>query len=58
MVVISLFFDRMGFVPMFIIMKQPVPYVFFVIPGSVHICPNKAACWSPAIADTGTSDEK
>ncbi len=25
------------------------------MPGSTHICPNRAACWSPAIPAMGTS---
>ncbi len=24
--------------------NEPVPYVFFVIPGATHACPNRAAC--------------
>ena len=43
-VVSSLFLEAMGFVPVFISMKQPVPYVFFTIPGFVHTCPNSADC--------------
>ena len=36
-------------------MKQPVPKVFFAMPGRVHNWPNSAACWSPTIARIGTS---
>ena len=28
--------------------------LFFTDPGSTHICPNRAACWSPAIPAMGT----
>ena len=34
--------------------KQPVPYVFFAVPGSKHAWPNSAACWSPAMPAIGT----
>src|SRR3954447_556270 len=34
--------------PTFISTNEPVPYVFFVMPGSTHAWPNSAACWSPA----------
>ena len=27
---------------------QPVPYVFLLSPCSKQVCPNNAACWSPA----------
>ena len=30
--------------------------MFFTIPGSVHIWPNSAACWSPAMPAIGTGD--
>ena len=43
-VVSRLFFDAMGFVPVFMSMKQPVPYVFFAMPGLVHTWPKSAAC--------------
>ena len=33
--------------PVFIRIKHPVPYVFFISPASKHVCPNSAACWSP-----------
>ena len=33
--------------PVFIRMKHPVPYVFFISPASKQVCPNSAACWSP-----------
>ena len=56
--VIKLFFDDIAFVPVFIITKQPVPYVFFTMPGLIHIWPNKAACWSPAIPEIGISPSK
>src|SRR5690625_5755019 len=36
------------------IIKQPVPYVFLTIPDSMHLCPNRADCWSPAIPAIGT----
>ena len=39
---------------MFCSRKQPVPYVFFDMPGVRHICPKSAACWSPAMPATGT----
>ncbi len=42
-------FDLTGVLPVFIIQKHPVPYVFFTSPCSTHNWPNKAACWSPAI---------
>ena len=32
--------------------------MFFTSPGSKHICPNKAACWSPAIPQIGNSAPK
>src|ERR1051325_1810294 len=53
-VVSRLFFDGTGFVPVFISMKQPVPNVFFTMPGCVHAWPNRAACWSPAIPAMGS----
>src|SRR2546427_9705599 len=53
-VVSRLFLDAIGFVPVFMSMKQPVPYVFFTMPGWVHAWPNSAACWSPAIPAIGT----
>ena len=28
--------------------------LFFTDPGSTHICPNRAACWSPAMPAMGT----
>ena len=31
-------------VPTFIKIKLPVPYVFLVIPGWKHVCPNNADC--------------
>ena len=34
--------------PVFMSMKQPVPYVFLVHPGVKQQCPNSDACWSPA----------
>src|SRR5690348_1474013 len=40
--------------PTFVSTNEPVPYVFFVMPGSTHACPNSAACWSPAMPLTGT----
>ena len=53
-VVSRLFFEAMGFSPLFISRKHPVPYVFLTDPGSTHICPNSAACWSPAMPAMGT----
>ncbi|MNE70480.1 hypothetical protein D3C80_1662710 [compost metagenome] len=44
MVVSRPFSDVMAFVPVFISMKQPVPYVFFVLPGWKAFWPNNAAC--------------
>ncbi|MNN79243.1 hypothetical protein D3C81_1958690 [compost metagenome] len=38
--------------------KQPVPYVFFAMPGVKQAWPNKAACWSPAAPAIGTSRPK
>src|SRR5256885_3921782 len=52
-VVSRLCLDVIGFVPVFISMKQPVPYVFFTMPGWVHAWPNSAACWSPAMPAMG-----
>ena len=43
-VVSSLFFEVIGFVPVFMSMKHPVPYVFFTMPGCVHTWPKRAAC--------------
>ena len=43
-VVTSWWRDRVGVVPMFCSRKQPVPYVFFDMPGVRHIWPNSAAC--------------
>jgi len=57
-VVSSPCFDGIARSPVFISMKQPVPYVFFAIPGSKHPCPNSAACWSPAAPAIGTSQPK
>lgn len=34
-------------VPVLYNRKHPVPYVFFACPCFKHICPTKAACWSP-----------
>jgi hypothetical protein len=33
--------------PVFISMKQPVPYVFLTCPGRKHAWPKSALCWSP-----------
>ena len=41
--------------PTLVSTNEPVPYVFFVMPGSTHACPNSAACWSPAMPLTGTA---
>ena len=54
MVVTRPFFDSWIFVPVFISMKQPVPYVFFAMPGLKQFCPKSAACWSPAAPAMGT----
>src|SRR3989441_12748317 len=54
-VVRRLFLEAIGLVPVFMSMKQPVPYVFFTIPGWVHAWPNSAACWSPAMPAIGTA---
>ncbi len=54
-IVVSIrFFDSIASLPVFISRKHPVPYVFFTAPGSTHICPKRAACWSPAIPAIGT----
>ena len=53
-VVSKLCFDAIRFVPVFMSMKHPVPYVFFTIPGLRHACPKRAACWSPAMPAIGT----
>ena len=53
-VVSNLFLEGIGSAPVFISMKQPVPYVFLTRPGFVHIWPNSAAYWSPAIPAIGT----
>ena len=39
-------------------MKQPVPYVFFAMPGEWHAWPKSAACWSPAMPAIGTGAPK
>ena len=36
--------EKTGLFPVFMSMKQPVPYVFFTMPAFTHICPNNAAC--------------
>src|SRR6266566_151449 len=54
-VVSRLCLDAIGLVPVFMSMKQPVPYVFFTMPGWVHAWPNSAACWSPAMPAIGTA---
>src|SRR5690625_5335062 len=54
MVVSRLLVDSIGLSPVFMIIKQPVPYVFLTIPDSMHLCPNRADCWSPAIPAIGT----
>ena len=40
--------------PRFTSTNEPVPYVFLLVPGVKHACPNSAACWSPAMPLTGT----
>jgi hypothetical protein len=42
--------------PVLISMKQPVPYVFFTMPGVTQRCPKSAACWSPATPLIGIGD--
>ena len=49
----KLFFDTIGFGPVCMSMKQPVPYVFFTMPGRVQHWPKRAACWSPAMPAMG-----
>ena len=44
-----------GVSPVFISIKQPVPYVFFTSPRAKHVWPNRAACWSPAAPAMGIS---
>ena len=39
-----LFLDLTILSPVFIIQKQPVPYVFLISPSFMHNCPNSAAC--------------
>ena len=56
-VVSRLFLDRINRSPVCISMKQPVPYVFLAMPGAWHACPNKAACWSPAMPVIGTGTD-
>ena len=41
--------------PVFSSRNEPVPYVFFDIPGVKQACPNSAACWSPATPAIGTA---
>src|SRR4051794_11404534 len=41
--------------PMLTNPNEPVPYVFFVMPGAKHACPNSAACWSPAMPEIGSA---
>mmetsp|Transcript_47751 Transcript_47751/g.88946 ORF Transcript_47751/g.88946 Transcript_47751/m.88946 type:complete len:277 (+) Transcript_47751:629-1459(+) len=53
-VVRSPWVEGTGSVPVFIIKKQPVPYVHFASPALKHACPKRAACWSPKIPATGT----
>ena len=43
-VVSSPFAELRASVPVFSSMKQPVPYVFFTVPGAKHACPKVAAC--------------
>src|SRR2546430_12339614 len=57
-VVSRLGLDAIGSVPVFMSMNQPVPYVFFTMPGWVHAWPNSAACWSPAMPAIGTAPPK
>ena len=39
--------------PAFMRTKQPVPYVFFAMPGAKQAWPKRAACWSPAMPPIG-----
>ena len=55
MVVTSPFLLSTISLPVFISRKQPVPYVFFICPGSKQHCPNSAHCWSPAAPAMGIS---
>ncbi len=55
-VVNRLFLETNALSPVCINIKHPVPYVFFTIPGLIHICPNNAACWSPAMPAMGIAE--
>ena len=44
---------RTDLLPVFMSVKQPVPYVFFAWPGTMHAWPSRAAAWSPALPQTG-----
>jgi len=52
------FFEKIGFSPVFIRRKQPVPYVFLASPASKQVCPKSAACWSPAAPPIGIGQPK
>jgi hypothetical protein len=47
--------DATGVTPVFVRMNDPVPYVHLLEPTSKQVCPNNAACWSPAIPAMGRS---
>src|SRR5574344_1203614 len=56
MVVTILFRDAIGLLPVFMSIKQPVPYVVLTSPRLKHPCPKRAACWSPMHDAMGTSN--
>ncbi len=43
-VVSNLLRDALAWMPVFMSMKQPVPYVFLTMPGEKQHWPNRAAC--------------
>jgi hypothetical protein len=57
-VAMSLLRETMAVLPVCINMKQPVPYVFFTMPGATQRCPKSAACWSPAMPAIGIARAK
>mmetsp|Transcript_118408 Transcript_118408/g.334695 ORF Transcript_118408/g.334695 Transcript_118408/m.334695 type:complete len:253 (+) Transcript_118408:751-1509(+) len=54
MVVSSPCVDGIGFAPVFMRMKHPVPYVLFTVYSSKQPWPKSAACWSPSEHVIGT----
>src|SRR5258708_17665523 len=48
-------FDATRFASVCMSTKEPVPYVFFAMPAVVQACPNRAACWSPAMPAIGAA---